>query len=733
MKLSRLAWILSIALITPLMSVSVASASTVQIPNSDDPTNAVGLIVTYRPGIDLVAPNGQATGENYSGVSLEDPVPMGANMASVAFSESLNSSEANEALNRIRQDPRVQSAQFNRFFENSFAKKTPFAQQVLPSGEPVTLPVIFKTAFKRASIPPLIATDAWISGTTARVKVSWAKPTTSYSGTLVGFKVQLKVNGTWITRVSQTKATTRSYTTASMYFKPGTPSEFRVAALTRRSGVTYVGFYKTVSVIPTTAPKQLDALQLRNLLTKLQVSWTSYESLIDRGGLPVSYSISVKRPDDSIVACVMVAGNVCDVSGIVTGTNYSVTLTVTNSKGSSNLTKNILFNVAAAATPSSNSDYSKQWFLKSSESYSAKVSDAWSTETGLENVVVAILDTGYTDHTDLPASRILPGYDMISNASSANDGNGRDSDAHDAGDFVLNGNGTLQESSSWHGTHVAGIVGAADNNAGVIGIAPNVRLLPVRVLGVDGGTTADIISGIYWAAGIHRDGVPDNPNKANVVNLSIGGYSGGCDSETENALAAAKSAGVTVVTAAGNDNPASGSLAYASLSYPGNCYPTINVGSSGKNGRPAFYSNFSNAANQFSDTPYGVDISAPGGDYCQGGSSAQIFSTLNSGTKEPGSETYSYEIGTSMAAPVVSGTVALMYSAKQRQNPGITFNASFVNSIWNALSTTSTPFFSNSPVNCASTQLASIQDGGAYGGYGVGIVNASAALERILE
>jgi hypothetical protein len=86
-----------------------------------------------------------------------------------------------------------------------------------------------------------------------------------------------------------------------------------------------------------------------------------------------------------------------------------------------------------------------------------------------------------------------------------------------------------------------------------------------------------------------------------------------------------------------------------------------------------------------------------------------------------------------MAAPVVSGTVALMYSAKLRENPNQTFNGAFVDSIWTALKTTSTPFLSTSPVNCAGTGLSSIEDGGAYGGYGVGIINAKAALEALLQ
>ncbi len=734
MKLARIAAVVAGALLLPVQFALPAQAALVDTPNTDDSTNAVGFIVEYKPGVDFLAPNGEPTGENFAGVDLENSVQLNQQLASIDFVHSLSEPEANEALIRFRSDPRVKSVQFNRFIESAGVRESAIESQIIPGVQPVTLPIIMKSAVTRASIAPITATDTWLSGTTPRVKISWSKPTARYSGSLVGFRVQMKISGTWVSLKSQTYASTRSYSTSTSYLKPGTKAEFRVAAITKRYSTSYVGYYKYASVTPTTAPRAVNVLDVTNNQSNLEVSWTPYTSNIDKGGLVVTYEIAVtKNSDGSTLTCTATAPNTCVAGGTSSGATYTAKLIVTNSKGSVFVTKSISINASASVNTADDNKYSFQWFLKSSEPYSAKVSDAWAIESGSEDVVVAVLDTGYTDHPDLPSSKILPGYDMISNSSSANDGNGRDSDAHDAGDYQLNPDGSLKESSSWHGTHVAGIVAASDNSEGVVGIAPNVKILPVRVLGSDGGTTADIVSGIYWAAGISRAGVPNNPNKARVINISIGGESYGCDSGTEAALAAAKAAGVTVITAAGNDNPVTGGLAYASLSYPGNCYPTINVGSSGKQGKPAFYSNFSNAADQYSSTPYGVDISAPGGDYCQGGSAGQIYSTINSGTKEPGSASYEYEIGTSMAAPVVSGTVALMYSAKLRENPNQTFNGAFVDSIWTALKTTSTPFLSTSPVNCAGTGVASIEDGGAYGGYGVGIINAKAALEALLQ
>jgi serine protease len=302
---------------------------------------------------------------------------------------------------------------------------------------------------------------------------------------------------------------------------------------------------------------------------------------------------------------------------------------------------------------------------------------------------------------------------MVSNSTYSYDGNGRDSDPSDPGDW------DNDEDSSWHGTHVAGIIAAADNGQGIVGIAPNVKIQPIRVLSSQGGTQSDIMAGIYWAIGDSRSGAPTNRNIASVINLSIGGtgtcYSG---SGTQTALAAAKAKGITAVTAAGNDNNK------AIFSYPGNCYPTINVGATGPLGKPTFYSNYSDV--QFG----GVDISAPGGDDCAIGSTSAIYSTLNDGAQGPRQATYAYSMGTSMAAPMVAGTVALLYSAKYRQDPTFVPSSSFVDSVWGSVRDTARPFASESPPSCGRS---GIRDGSSYGGYGVGIVDARASVAAIIQ
>jgi len=163
--------------------------------------------------------------------------------------------------------------------------------------------------------------------------------------------------------------------------------------------------------------------------------------------------------------------------------------------------------------------------------FGTKAPAMWPSTNG-SGVVVAVVDTGIRpNHPDL-AGQILPGYDMISADSNggyfrANDGDGRDADASDPGDWTEGQCGTAR-GSSWHGTHVAGTIAAVANNAtGVAGVAPGAKILPVRVLGRCGGTDVDIAAGMMWAAGVAVPGAPVNPNPAKIINLSLGG-TGAC-------------------------------------------------------------------------------------------------------------------------------------------------------------------------------------------------------------
>ncbi len=255
---------------------------------------------------------------------------------------------------------------------------------------------------------------------------------------------------------------------------------------------------------------------------------------------------------------------------------------------------------------------------------------AWDVTNGA-GVVVAVLDTGIVSHSDLNAN-LLPGYDFIIDTAVAADGNGRDSDPSDPGD-AFNG-----QSSSWHGTHVAGTIGAVTNNGkGVAGMAYGAKIVPVRVLGKGGGYDSDIADAMVWAAGGSVSGVPANANPAEVINLSLGGQ-GPCSSTSQSAINSAVSRGSTVVIAAGNSN------ANVSGFSPGNCANIISVAATTSTGARASYSNYGSL----------IDIAAPG---------STILSTLNSGSTSPGSESYASYNGTSMAAPHVAGIVALMQAA----------------------------------------------------------------------
>ena len=299
----------------------------------------------------------------------------------------------------------------------------------------------------------------------------------------------------------------------------------------------------------------------------------------------------------------------------------------------------------AAFTPN-DTYYSVQWHY-SEATAGMNLPAAWDNATGTGQVV-AVVDTGITTHSDLDAN-VLPGYDFISSSTAARDGNGRDSNPADQGDWWAAGECGLPygSNSSWHGTHVTGTVAAVSNNAkGVAGVAFNAKVVPVRVLGKCGGTLSDIADGIVWASGGTVTGIPANANPAKVVNMSLGG-GGTCGATYQNAINSAVSRGTTVVVAAGNENT------NASSSQPANCANVVTVAATDRSGNRASYSNYGTV----------VDVSAPGGEVDVAAANG-IASTLNSGTTTPGTENYVYYEGTSMATPHVAGLVALMLSKK---------------------------------------------------------------------
>ncbi|TXS46648.1 protease [Streptomyces sp. uw30] len=303
------------------------------------------------------------------------------------------------------------------------------------------------------------------------------------------------------------------------------------------------------------------------------------------------------------------------------------------------------------ATPN-DTEYTKQWDLFETTA-GMNVPGAWDVATG-SGVTVAVIDTGYVSHSDVGAN-IVAGYDFISDATVGNDGNGRDSNPADPGDWTAAGEcqaGDPASTSSWHGTHVAGTIAAVTNNSkGVAGIAYGAKVSPLRVLGKCGGYDSDIIDAITWASGGTVSGVPANANVAKVINMSLGG-GGACSTATQSAINAAVNRGTTVVVAAGNSN------ANASGYSPASCNNVISVAATDRQGNRSYYSNYGTV----------VDIAAPGGE-TNSVTANGILSTLNSGAQGPSSENYDYYQGTSMASPHVAGLVALMKSANAALTP----------------------------------------------------------------
>ncbi|OBP14270.1 peptidase S8 [Rheinheimera sp. SA_1] len=333
--------------------------------------------------------------------------------------------------------------------------------------------------------------------------------------------------------------------------------------------------------------------------------------------------------------------------------------------------------------------YNSQWHYYESTG-GLRAPAAWDNATGT-GVVVAVLDTGYRPHTDLNAN-ILPGYDMISDTFIGNDSNGRDNNPQDPGDWVAvgacgDGYPEQAQDSSWHGTHVAGTIAArTNNNLGVAGVAYNAKVVPVRVLGKCGGYTSDIADGIIWASGGTVSGVPANANPAKVINMSLGG-SGACDSTTQAAINSARSRGTVIVVASGNDN------ANANNFNPGNCAGVVNVAATNRSGGRAYYSNYGTS----------IDVAAPGGAMNSANDVNGVLSTYNTGTTTPGSDSYGYSQGTSMAAPHVAGVAALILQKKPTATP---------DEVESILKTTTRTF----PATCTNC--------------GTGIVDAAAAVVK---
>jgi len=368
----------------------------------------------------------------------------------------------------------------------------------------------------------------------------------------------------------------------------------------------------------------------------------------------------------------------------------------------------------------------QQWFLLSNEAAATRSNIAWDVTQGSASVVVAVLDTGVrSEHPDLGpvanGGKVLPGYDFVSNVSVANDGNGRDNDAADPGDWVTTtdkNNAVFSDcdetSSSWHGTRVAGLIGARTNNAvGVAGNAWDTLILPVRVLGKCGGVDGDIIDAMRWAAGLTVPGVPVNPNPAKVINLSLGGE-GVCTAAYQAAVNDVMAAGALVVASAGNEG--------TQVSAPANCTGVLGVAGIRHIGTKV---GFSNLGPQ-------VGIGAPGGNCVNTTGGPCLYSIVvatNNGTQGPGTHGYTQggsNVGTSFSAPMVASAAALLKAVNTTLSPA---------QITLLLKDTATPFPTNPTVQACTvpSSISAPQDeecNCTTETCGVGMLNTGAAVAQ---
>jgi serine protease len=236
-----------------------------------------------------------------------------------------------------------------------------------------------------------------------------------------------------------------------------------------------------------------------------------------------------------------------------------------------------------------------------------------------KGIVVAVVDTGYSAHSELLPNLALPGYNMV-----LSEGRKADGLAWDGG-------------CGFHGSHVAGTIAAVGNNgAGMSGVAPEAKVLPVRALYGCYAYWSDVADAVTWASGGSVSGTTANPTPARVINMSLQGYQA-CSPDMQAAITGARARGTVVVVAAGNAG------LDASNSMPANCTGVIAVAAVDGGAQRANFSNYGPL----------ITVSAPG---------VNILSTIDV-------DGYAVYSGTSMASPHVAGVVALMLSMEPWMSP----------------------------------------------------------------
>jgi serine protease len=679
--------VLAIATALVLGSLTAPAAKAVESPQSAL-ANAVGLMIKYRPGVSSIAPNGAPTSENFAGTNLSGSHDVGVGYTAVSFDYPLTEGEASAIVAKVSIDPRVAAVEIDHDLS--------ITPQSIAIKNDYLLALALGSVFKPAAAPLSVkVSDSWSSSApfTPRIRVSWAAPKVLNGGRLSGYQVwQAGPTGTFslASTISNPK-TLSTYLTLGL--TAGSVARVYVKAITKLGvALKYGSPSKSLKVTPTTRPTAPEITGYY-AASMNEPKWGAL-SPVQRGGLPVTYQLTAMAPGKTTLSC-GTTNTHCALTGFDPDVAYTLSVKATNSRGSS---------TSSPALRPRDPYYFEQWYLWGE--YGVDAPHAWTQlpATYPNEVVVAVIDTGFTSHADLDP-QVVPGYDFVSTDQVSNDGDGWDPNASDPGSYNSNPTST----SSWHGTHVAGLIGAAANGIGITGVAPGVKLQSVRALGGNGGKASDLLAAVTWASGGVVAGVPNNPTPAKVINISMGTSTpNSCDSGVAAAFQAALSRGVTIVTSAGNGDSNNNPM-LAADSYPGNCLGSINVGATAANGNSSYFSNYG----------YAVDISAPGGDdrFTEGTQSdaqGMMISTFNTGTRAPGSESYAFDEGTSMAAPLVSGAAALLYAKSSTMTPNL---------VWQYLQASVKSFAPST--DCALTAGTQNQI------CGVGILDVAAALRLV--
>ncbi len=661
--------LLSIAM-TALLVSGVAPAASAATAQSTEKIS--GVLVQYSAGVEAVAPNGEPTGANLlrGKVVSED---LGGGLFALNFVEPMDKTLAKIWIKRMVLDRRIIWAEPNLAIEKASANisNRPILTQARAASGPISL--VAKPAVSAA------ASDQ------ARVRLSWKTPSKRYGAKIVGYRVQYSSNGgaSYQTLISNTGSSdTRIFVSDGI--RAGISYRFRVRAITNDgSELNTVGASSnTASATVRTAPKPVYVTSAPRIgpgnVTYLE------QSISDRGGFAanaVRYRAVATASDIESVETSLCNATRCRFPELLPDTTYTVEVFATNELGISS---------SNATVPANDLYFPLQWYLNGKNGVSMPT--AWKYSKGDGYKVVAVIDTGIRAHQQIDkaltrnADGSIYGYDFVSELANAADGDGEDSNPNDEGDS--------SGGNSFHGTHVAGIIAAEHDFLGSAGIAPNVKLLPIRALGKDGGTISDLVKAVNWAAGVKIAGIPQNKFPVSVINLSLGAKEVvSCTGGYASIFDAAIAKGITVIAAAGNESR-------ASLSFPGNCNGVITVVATQALGDRATYSNFGS----------GTLLSAPGGEFNIGSTESPDSrgGIISSWVDSENLPSYRLSEGTSMATPVVSGIVALMYSMQPNITPA---------RVRGILQDSVRPFAPTS--NCA-----------IIGGCGAGIINAQLTLAR---